>query len=209
MRKKVEYYTGNKITPKVLHRINLIDLKRIKEGITKFTIGRVKTLKSLCKQHETNPDCEHIILGEDWYIVYTNISDDEIDIKDWVAIHNVENKFVQTIEMFNALKQLLIKHSNCNIYSTLRHSTSYQFYKKLLDEGYIDVGFDIIDFDDCTEELKQIKSKILSEYDSLYAYLEDENRERYESDSIEDYIYHDVSFNITNEFINKYKKAGR
>lgn len=89
----------------MLKRINLIDLKRIQEGITQFSIERIKTLKLLCKVHETTPKKEHIILGEDWYIIYTELSEDEIEIKDWVAINNVENKFMQTIEMFNTLNK--------------------------------------------------------------------------------------------------------
>ena len=52
-----------------------------------------------------------------------------------------------------------------------------------------------------------MKKKI--KINSLYSYLEDENREKYQQASIEDYIYHDVSFNVTNAFINKYKKSGR
>ena len=207
MRSKVEYYSGNKITNKVLKRINLIDLKRIQEGITKFSMGRIKSLKSLCKSHETTPENEHIILGEDWYIIYTDISDIEIEIKDWVAIHSVESKFSQTMEMFNALKHILLEHENHIIYSTLRHSTSYQFYKKLLNEGYIEAGDEIIDFDDCNPELEIIKQEILSKYDSIEDYLLDESREKYERSSIEDYIYHDVSFNITNSFKNRYKKS--
>lgn len=209
MRMKVEYYNGNKITSKVLKRINLIDLKRIQEGITKFSIERIKSLNSLCKSHGTTPKNEHVILGEDWYIIYTDISDTEIEVKDWVAIHNVENKFSQTIEMFNALKHILLEHENSIIYSTLRHSTSYQFYKKLLNEGYIEEGYDIIDFDDCNQELEEIKQKILSKYDSIDDYLADEFREKYESSSVEDYIYHDVSFNITNSFKNRYKLSSR
>ena len=170
---------------------------------------RIKSLNSLCKSHGTTPKNEHVILGEDWYIIYTDISDTEIEVKDWVAIHNVENKFSQTIEMFNALKHILLEHENSIIYSTLRHSTSYQFYKKLLNEGYIEEGFDIIDFDDCNQELEEIKQKILSKYDSIDDYLSDEFREKYESSSVEDYIYHDVSFNITNSFKNRYKLSSR
>lgn len=209
LRKQVEYYNGKEINRKVLNRINLIDLKRIKEGITQFSMERVKSLKKICKEHETDPEDEHVILGEDWYIVYTNISDMEIEIKDWVAINNVENKLNQTMEMFNALKKILLEHENCNIYGMLRHSTSYPFYKKLLDEGYIEESVDIIDFDDYLPKLEEIKQKILTDYDSIEDYLADPNRDRYEGSAMEDYIYHEVSFNVTESFKNRYKKSGR
>ena len=181
MRKQVEYYNGKKITPNVLHRINLIDSKRIQEGITKFSIERPKGLKSLCKFHETTPENEHIILGEDWYIIYTELSEEEIDIKDWIAIHNVENKLTQTMEMYNALKNILLKYQDYNINSILRHSTSYPFYKKLLNDGYIEEGYDLVDLDDCTPELEQIRYQIFLKYDSLEDYLKDENRDKYEN----------------------------
>lgn len=209
MRKKVEYYNGYNINRRVIHRINLIDLKRIKEGITEFTMEKIKNLKSLCEIHDTTPEQEHIILGEDWYINYTDISEDEIEINEWVAINNVENKLTQTMEMYTALKKILLKHAQKDIYAMLRHSTSYKFYQKFLSAGYIEESLDILDFDDSSPELEKIKYKILTEYDSFEEYLSDENRERYESESVEDFIYHEVSFNVTEEFKHRYKKTGR
>lgn len=206
MRRKVEYYNGKEITRAILKRTNLIDLKRIEEGITQLSLAEVKSLKELCKIHETIPQNEHLIIGEDWYIIYTDISDIEIEIKDWVAISNIENKFSQTMEMFNSLKKILLDHEHHDIYGSLRYSTSYQFYKKFLDRGYFEEGFNIVDFDDNSPRLTEIKETILSEYDSLDDYLSDKNRERYEDDSAEDHIYYDVCFNITESFKKRYKK---
>lgn len=206
MRKKVEYYHGYEITKEVLKEINRIESKRIAEGITQFNNVKVETLEELCEINETTQEQEHIILGEDWYINYANISEEEIDIKNWVAIDKVENKFTQTIEMFNALKKILLEYQHCDIYSMLRHSTSYPFYKKLMGEGYIDEGYDIIDFDDSTPKLEEIKEQILTEYDSFEDYLSDESREKYEDSNIEDYIYHNVVFNTTEKFRDRYKK---
>ena len=206
MRKKTEYYNGREITRSVLKRVNLIDLKRIQEGINQFSMEEVKSLKALCKIHGVNQEDEHLILGEDWYILYTDISDIEIEIKDWVAVSNVENKFSQAMEMFNALKIILLEHASHDIYGTLRHSTSYKFYQKFLEEGYLEEQLSTIDFDDYLPKIEAIKEKILSEYDSLYAYLADESRERYEESALEDYIYYDVCFNITDAFKKRYKK---
>ena len=82
MRKKIEFYNGHEITKKVLNRINLIDLKRIQEGINHFAMERLTSIKTLCKLHETTIEHEHIIIGEDWYIAYIDISENEIEIKD-------------------------------------------------------------------------------------------------------------------------------
>ena len=206
MRKKVEYYKGNKITKKVLKRIHLIDTKRIQEGTNQFDMEECRTLKELCETYETIPKQIHLILGEDWYIVYTYLSEEEIDIKDWVAIDKVENKFTQTMEMFSALKKILLAHKNYDIYSMLRHSTSYPFYQKIVNNGYIEEGYDIVALDDSEEEIEAIKEQILDKYDSVEDYLRDESRERYEGTHIDDYIYHNVVFNTTDKFNNKYKR---
>lgn len=206
MRKKVEHYEGNEITKEILQRIRLIDEKRIQEGITQFDMEEINSLEDLCEIDELTPEQIHIILGEDWYIVYAYISEEEIDIKDWVAIDKVENKFTQTMEMFSALKKILLAHKDYDIYSMLRHSTSYPFYQKMLKEGLVEEGYDMVDFDDYLPKLEEIKQQILDEYDSIEAYLADENRKRYEESNMEDYIYHNVVFNMTDKFKNRYKR---
>lgn len=208
IRKKVKHYKGYQINPLVIRKINIIDLTRIKEGITEFSMEKVKSLKQLSRSYLSSPNNTHIILGEDWYIAYT-ISEDELNIRDWVSIGNVEHKFAQTSEMMSALKKILLENDNCNIKSMLRHSTSYKFYKKLLDEGLIEEQLDIITFDDYLPELEKIKQEIFDKYDSIEDYLNDEFRERYREYHIEDFIYHEVDFNITKSFINRYKNRGR
>ena len=151
MRGKVEYYNDRKITKEVLKKVNFIELKSIEEGITQFGMGYVKTLSELSNSHKTKAKNEHLILGEDWYISYTTKKNNEIEINDWISITKVENKFEQTIEMFNAIKKILITYKDSNIITTLRHSTSYPFYKKFLDEGYLEELIDEVDFDGITE----------------------------------------------------------
>lgn len=209
MRKNVEYYNGYDITKYVLKRVNLIDSKRTKEEITQFAMEKINTLDELCEISELTPENIHIILGEDWYIIYVNLSDEEIGIEDWVAINKVKNKFAQTIEMFNALKKILLEYEQSKIYSMLRHSTSYPFYKKLLDNGYLEERYNNIELDDYLPKIEEIKQGILTKYDSIEEYLQDESREKYEGSHLGDYIYHNVSFSITDKFRRKYKKSGR
>lgn len=209
MRRKVEHYNGKTITRRVLKRINLIDLKIIQEGITEFEISKLKSVKSLYKAHQTTPGKEHIIMGEDWYIVYTEISEYEMEIKDWMAINKVKNKLTQTMEMYSALKQILLEYKDYTISALIRHSTSYPFYKKLLDTGYIEEICDLITIYEDTDEIEQIKQEIFSKYDSYEEYLQDESRNKYESASLDDYILHELSFIVTNAFVKKYKHSGR
>ena len=208
MRKKVEYYNGRKITKEVLKKVNLIELKSIEEGITQFGMGYVKTLSELSNSHKTKPKNEHLILGEDWYISYTTKKNNEIEINDWISITKVENKFEQTIEMFNAIKQILITYKDSNIITTLRHSTSYPFYKKFLDTGYLEELIDEVDFDDYLPQLEEINEKILEQYNGIEEYLLDPNRNRYEKYHIEDFIYHEVIFIVSEKFKNRYKNSG-
>lgn len=207
MRRKVEYYSGHEITEEVLKKIHLIELKRLEEGITQFPLESINTLDELCQYYETTPSQENIILGEDWYINYNKIADYEMEINEWVAISAVSNKLGQTIEMYEALKKILLESEFRDIYIVSRHSTSYRLYQSLLRRGYIE------EFDNTTDilenlptELEQIKQKIIAEYGSLENYLKDENREKYEEFHLEDYIYHLIIFSITDKFVNKYKR---
>ena len=208
MRREIEYYNGKRITKEILKRVNLIELKSIQEGITVFEMDNIKTIHELSFSHKTKPKNEHLILGEDWYISYIIKSNNEIEINDWISITKVTNKFEQTMEMFNAIKQILVTHSNNNIRAMLRHSTSYPFYKIFLDEGYLEELIDNIDFDDYLPMLEEIYEKILEQYDSIEEYLSDPNREKFEKEHIEDFIYHEVIFQVSQKFKNRYKKSG-
>ena len=81
--------------------------------------------------------------------------------------------------------------------------------RKLLENNYIEETYDIIEFEDELPKIEEVKYKILSEYNSFEDYLTDKNRNKYPELSLDDHIYHFVSFNITDTFQNKYKKSGR
>ena len=49
--------------------------------------------------------------------------------------------------------KILIENEQSDIYSILRHSTSYKFYKKLLDQNYLTEGYDFIEFEENLPEL--------------------------------------------------------
>ena len=60
MREAVKHYTGYEITDEIIRKINLIELKRIKEGITYIKSEPIKTLRDLCKIHGTFPKEENV-----------------------------------------------------------------------------------------------------------------------------------------------------
>lgn len=75
MRKKVEYYHGYEITKKVLKKANLIGLKRYREGRYSIMFDETISLEDLCNWNDASPEEEYLVLGEDWYIIYTKNSD--------------------------------------------------------------------------------------------------------------------------------------
>ena len=206
MRKAIEYYKGYEINEEVIKRINSIEQIRINEGLTSITPEPISTLEDLCSIHDTYPEEENVILGEDWYIIYTKINY-EIEINEWLAIGNVQNKLTQIIEMLNALKIVLLKSGNTKVYATMRHSTSYKFYRSLLSRGYLEEISDIANIEDnLPEDLEQIKNNLKRKYKSLEEYLSNSNKENLENTDFDDFIYHFIIFKTTDKFKKRYKR---
>lgn len=206
MRNTIEYYKGYEINEEVIKRINSIEQIRINEGLTSITPEQISTLEDLCAIHDTLPEEENIVLGQDWYIIYTKINY-EIEINEWLAIGNVQNKLTQTIEMLNALKIVLLKSGNTKVYATMRHSTSYKFYQSLLSRGYLEEISDIANIEDnLPEDLEQIKNNLKRKYKSLEEYLSNSNKENLENTDFDDFIYHFIIFKTTDKFKKRYKR---
>lgn len=210
MRKSVKYYTGYEITDEVIERINLIEQERIQEGITDIITNEpIYTLKDLCRLHNTFPHEENIVLGEDWYIIYTKYDQDteEIQIHEWLDINNTENKLTQTMEMLTAMKKIFLQNKNAKIYATMRHSTSYKFYQILLTRGLVEEISNNPDIDEeLPSDIEIILNNLQSKYNSLKEYLLNEDKEIIGNQKIKDYIYHSVNFKITDKFIRRYIK---
>ena len=202
MREKVKHYQGTEITPEVIRKMNLIELLRQREGLTIFTIENINNLEELCDYHDTKEEQENIILGEDWYLIYTTYND-ELEIQEWISINNVKDKLVQTMEMFSWIKNILLENKDKTIYSTLRHSTSYNFYKLFLEKGYIDEIYKSIDIED--DIPKDLLSLIENrDNSSLEEYLDNEKKEIL--NDLPDFIFHNVEFLVTDKFIEKHNK---
>ena len=202
MREKVKHYQGKEITTEVIRKMNLIELLRQREGLTTFTIENIDNLEELCNYHDTKEEQENIILGQDWYLMYTTYND-ELEIQEWISINNVKDKLVQTMEMFKWIKKILLENKDKTIYSTLRHSTSYNFYKLFLEKGYIDEIYKSIDIeDDIPEDLLSLIEN--RDNSSLEEYLDNEKEEIL--NDLPDFIFHNVEFWVTDKFIEKHNK---
>lgn len=111
------------------------------------------------------------------------------------------------MEMFNAIKSiLLLSNKETNIISTMKHNTSYKFYSIFLKKGYLQEYRDEIEIDSLPTDLEKLKQKLIEKYSSLEEFLKDENREKEIEEQLEDYIYHDVAFRITDKFKTRYRR---
>ena len=90
---------------------------------------------------------------------------------------------------------------------TEKHNTSYKFYYGLLIRGYLHEEQHNIKIDPyLPSDINQTAYTICQSYEHLSDFFKDENRDKKQEEILEDYIYHDTEFTITDKFIKKYKK---
>lgn len=204
--RKIEHYSGYEITKDVIDKINLIALKRYREGRYSPLYEGYNTLEELCYCIYSKPEYTNVILGEDWYIIYTKTKN-LIEINEWVDVEDVPDKLEQTMEMFSALKKILLLSEDKKILATMKHNTSYKFYSSLIQRGLLkeynnDVSVDA----ELSQDIEITRNKIEEQYGFVEDFLKDPNRSKEQEETLEDYIYHDIIFGITDEFKNRYKK---
>ena len=130
-----------------------------------------------------------------------------VEIKEWVDAGSVSNKLAQTMEMFNALKKILLSSEDKTLAATMKHNTSYQFYSSLIQRGLLQEFEDnIFVEEELPQDLEMTRNNIEEQYGFIEDFLKDPNRSKEQEESLEDYIYHDVLFEITERFKNRYKK---
>lgn len=207
MKRQVNYYHGAEITLDVIKRINEIERKRINEGITCIISEPISSVGELCDIHLVSSiEQEHIILGEDWYIMYS-ILENQIELNEWLAVNNVDNKLIQTMEMYQSLKKLLLQSKDYKFFATMRHSTSYRFYQNMLNRGFLqEISNRAYIDENLPYDLELIKNDLKSKYSTLEEYLQNEDKEQLTETDFSDFIYHLVIFKTTKSFTKKYKK---
>ena len=132
-------------------------IKESKEDIRDYTLSKMKKMEEKVypkdMQQYTNDDSledSHIILGEDWYLVYEEVDNNSICISDLVRIEPEldDEKGIQNKEIMNSLNNLLETYDI--IESDLKEDSSYLLYLMNKKLGYIEqIGEDIsYSFDD-------------------------------------------------------------
>ena len=205
MRNVPRTYKGFEITPEIISEFKIICEGRYDPVIFEEYFGNVHTIQQLSRMHDNHPEDETLILGDDWFIMYAD-KEYIVEVLEWVALDNVENKMSQIIEMLNALKYILYLSKKKCIESYLRQDTSYKFYQLGIKRGIIKPAIDeaVIDCaipDDMENTMDYLKEK----HGTIENFIQSPELKDYSD--YETYILHRVAFTVTKEFVKQYKKS--
>ena len=202
--RKINHYVGYEITDEVIGKINLMAMTRYDEGVFSVLYEGVDTLDKLCSWHGSRPDEENVVMGEDWVIVYVKRGN-ELVLVEWLDVDRVSDKFLQTMEMFNAMKKILLDNSDLELFADMRHDTSYQFYKMMQKKGYLETKKEVIGCEESAPgDVLDYADRIIEEYGSYEDYFDDDLRDV--RDDYGKYFYHSLTFAVTDKFVKKYSK---
>lgn len=203
-RQKVKHYCGKNIPNEAIDKINYIYTLRNNELTTKSNCRNITSIEDLCDLCSAKLSQLNIILGEDWYIIYSK-NKCYIEIIEWFSIKQVTNKLCQTMEMLKALKEILLLGGNRKIIASMILSTSYKFYRLFLERGYIKELYSFKGLpEDLYKDIDDLLMKIQPNYQTIEEYLSDESREIYSE--YEPYFSCEALFTITPKFKKRYKR---
>ena len=197
-------YQGTEVTEDIINKIKSICAQRYSPLVYREYFENLTTMQDLCEMHDTNPEEEIILLGEDWFITYAQ-KYVELEVLEWVALDNVENKMAQIQEMLKALKYILYLSRTTCLAAYLRHDTSYKFYQLGIKKGIIKPAIDepFVDYYH-PEEMDLIVDEVGAKYKDLETFLASPEKDAYPE--YEQYILHRVVFTPTPKYIKQYKK---
>ena len=163
----------------------------------------INTVEELCEIYGKKINEIYFVLGEDWYIIYSK-NKINLEILEWYSIETVKDKFCQTMEMFKALKEILLLSKCRRIIADMKLSTSYKFYRLYLEKGYLKELYSYFGAELPTiSDEDKIMERITPKYQTLEEYLADPSREPYPE--YEPYFYCEAFFTITEKFKKRYK----
>lgn len=190
--RQIKHYRGKEITKDVIKTFRELTQSRFEPEVFEEYFSYITDVKEYANVHGVNVEDENIIVGEDWIFSY-HIAGKELILSDWVAKEDTTDKFAQSIEMYKTIRNVLLTTPAEFFSASLRHSTSYPFYKAFKDRGMIDEFVDYLTVNLCTDEtFNQIESKVLEHEATLEELLELGKLTEQEKS----YIYHDVTFEL-------------
>lgn len=205
MRNIPKVYLGTEVTEEVIQKIKIICKTRYDDITYQEYFSNIQNMEDLCELHDTVPSEETIIMGEDWFIAYAD-KGYQIEVLEWVALNDIEEKTKQIREVLKTLKDILYQARKTCISAFLRHDTSYKFYKLGVKKGLIKPAIDEL-LIDCYHptEMDEIINELLEKYQTLANFFNSEQKDNYPQ--YEQYVLHNVAFTITDDFVKKYEKS--
>lgn len=195
----IRHYSGEEITFEVIERIKKFAKERYTQNVYDSCFSMYDSPESFAKEHGVPLNDQHIILGSDWVVCY-HILQRNLIISDWIGENNSQRTVSQSIEMYVALRNILLSSMIKRINVFLRHDTSYKFYKLLLERNYVNLYYDIPIID---MYFSENIDKLLVTVNSSGT-LEQSIKLGNIPKEYEQFIFHDISFELTEKFQKKY-----
>lgn len=199
----IEYYNNFTVTDEVIDRMKNIVLLRNDDrdtsGVTRNIIGSLESV--CCGVYDS--ELVNIVLGEDWFLIYVSDSE-EIIIEAWVSNDSRGEVFIQTMEMYTEFKNVLLANENKLFNSYMKKTTSYNFFKKMLEKGFLEVFSEEMDLASYTPF--SVIEPLLMKYGSVPEFIRLKEDYVDVEPEVDKYLFCDVEFGVTDKFVKKYKK---
>lgn len=199
----IEYYNNFTVTDEVIDRMKNIVLLRNDDrdtsGVTRNIIGSLESV--CCGVYDS--ELVNIVLGEDWFLIYVSDSE-EIIIEAWVSNDSREEIFIQAMEMYTEFKNVLLANENKLFNSYMKKTTSYNFFRKMLENGFLEVFSEEMDLASYTPF--SVIEPLLMKYGSVPEFIKLKEDNTDVEPEVDKYLFCDVEFGVTDKFVKKYKK---
>lgn len=168
-------------------------------GVVRNIVGSLESV--CCGVYDS--ELVNIILGEDWFLVYVSDSE-EVIIEAWVSNDSRGEVFIQAMEMCREFKNVLLANENKLFNSYMKKTTSYNFFKKMLEKGFLEVFSEEMDLASYTPF--SVIEPLLMKYGSVpeFIRLKEDNTDI--EPEVDKFLFCDVEFGVTDKFVKKYKK---
>lgn len=200
--RQIKRYKGNQITTAIIDIFREYAKSRFEPEVYEEYFSYITSIQEYAEVHGVDIADEHIIIGEDWLFSY-HIAGKEMILSDWISKADTTDKFAQSLEMYKTIKNVVLNSETEFFSASLRHSTSYPFYQMFKEKGIIDEFMDALSVNLCSDETyEQIANKV-SRYDATLEELLETGKF---TEQEKDYIYHDVTFELSPQY--QKKKSG-
>lgn len=136
MNRKVKLYSYSELDIENISKVLVIKKFVMPlESYNKYYSSIDSVLKFIQLYYD-NPEDISLVIGEDWFLLYA-FDGDNVWILDWASINNKETKVSQSLEMYSFFKILFKEFYDKQFCACMKEETSYPFYLKLLNDGYI------------------------------------------------------------------------